>query len=157
MHIFIDPQPDAARSFRERERLFKLPRSSWDDYYSRDTISKGGAVFSRAAKNLALSKEAQALLELPAQVTPNEVIKAILKAHVDLFWNGGIGTYVKATFESHSDVGDRSNDAVRIDARELNARSSARAATSAYRSSAASSSRGAAAGSTRTSSTAPPA
>ncbi len=96
-----------------------MPRSSWEDY-SRDAISKGGGVFSRSAKSLTLSREAQALLELPAQVTPNEVIKAILKAHVDLFWNGGIGTYVKATFESHSDVGDRSNDAVRIDARELN-------------------------------------
>src|SRR6202522_4522904 len=119
MHIFIDPQPDAARSFRERERLFKMPRSSWEDY-SRDAISKGGGVFSRTAKSLTLSREAQTLLELPAQVTPNEVIKAILKSHVDLFWNGGIGTYVKATFESHSDVGDRSNDAVRIDARELN-------------------------------------
>jgi glutamate dehydrogenase len=119
LHIFIDPQPDAARSFAERERLFKLPRSSWEDY-SREAISKGGGVFSRAAKSLTLSREAQALLELPAQVTPNDVIKAILKAHVDLFWNGGIGTYVKATFESHSDVGDRSNDAVRIDARELN-------------------------------------
>jgi glutamate dehydrogenase len=119
LHIFIDPQPDPERSFRERERLFKMPRSSWEDY-SRGAISKGGGVFSRAAKNLDLSREAQELLELPAQVTPNEVIKAILKAHVDLFWNGGIGTYVKATFESHSDVGDRSNDAVRIDARELN-------------------------------------
>ena len=118
-HIFIDPQPDPARSFRERERLFKLPRSSWEDY-SRDAISKGGGVYSRGAKSLALSREAQLLLELPAQVTPNEAIKAILKAHVDLFWNGGIGTYVKATFESHNDVGDRSNDAVRVDARELN-------------------------------------
>src|ERR1700735_3829119 len=119
MHIFIDPQPDAARSFRERERLFKMPRSSWDDY-SGDAISKGGGVFSRTAKSLSLSREAQTLLELPAQVTPNEVIKAILKSHVDLFWNGGIGTYVKATFESNTDVGDRSNDAVRVDARELN-------------------------------------
>ena len=118
MHIFIDPQPDPARAFKERERLFKMPRSSWDDY-SRGAISKGGGVYSRAAKNLTLSREAQALLELPAQATPNEVIKAILKAHVDLFWNGGIGTYVKASSESHSDVGDRSNDAVRIDAREL--------------------------------------
>jgi glutamate dehydrogenase len=119
MHIFIDPQPEPKRSFAERERLFKLPRSSWEDY-SRSAISKGGAIFSRSAKSLNLSREAQALLELPAQATPNEVIRAILKAHVDLFWNGGIGTYVKATFESHSDVGDRTNDAVRIDARELN-------------------------------------
>ena len=119
MHIFIDPQPDPARSFAERERLFKMPRSSWDDY-SRDAISKGGGVYSRSAKSLSLSREAQVLLEVPAQATPNEVIKAILKAHVDLFWNGGIGTYVKATFESNTDVGDRSNDAVRVDARELN-------------------------------------
>jgi glutamate dehydrogenase len=119
LHIFIDPQPDPERSFAERERLFKMPRSSWEDY-SREAISKGGGVYSRAAKSLTLSREAQVLLELPAQATPNEVVKAILKTHVDLFWNGGIGTYVKATFESHNDVGDRSNDAVRIDARELN-------------------------------------
>ncbi len=118
-HIFIDPDPDSARSFAERERLFKLPRSSWEDY-SKAAISKGGAIYSRAAKTLSLSKETQALLELPAQATPNEVIKAILRSHVDLLWNGGIGTYVKAGSESHSDVGDRSNDAVRIDGRELN-------------------------------------
>ena len=118
-HIFIDPSPDAASSFAERERMFNLPRSSWEDY-SRKAISKGGGVYSRSAKTLSLSREAQTLLELPAQVTPNDVIKAILKAHVDLLWNGGIGTYVKASSESHSDVGDRSNDAVRIDARELN-------------------------------------
>ena len=118
-HIFIDPQPDAARSFRERQRMFRLPRSSWEDY-SKRAISKGGGVYSRSAKSLTLSREAQSLLELPAQATPNEVIKAILKSHVDLLWNGGIGTYVKASSESHSDVGDRSNDAVRIDATELN-------------------------------------
>ena len=118
-HIFLDPQPDASRSFAERKRLFNLPRSSWEDY-SRAAISKGGGVYLRSAKSLTLSREAQALLVVPAQVTPNEVIKAILKAHVDLWWNGGIGTYVKASRESHSDVGDRSNDAVRIDARELN-------------------------------------
>jgi glutamate dehydrogenase len=118
-HIFLDPQPDVVRSFAERQRLFKMPRSSWDDY-SRTAISKGGAVYLRSAKNLALSREVQTLLELPAQATPNEVIKAILKSHVDLLWNGGIGTYVKASTESHSDVGDRSNDAVRIDGRDLN-------------------------------------
>jgi glutamate dehydrogenase len=118
-HIFLDPAPDAARSFAERQRLFKMPRSTWDDY-SRAAISKGGGVYPRSAKNLTLSREVQTLLELPVQATPNEVIKAILKAHVDLWWNGGIGTYVKASSESHSDVGDRSNDAVRIDARELN-------------------------------------
>src|SRR5450631_234422 len=118
-HIFIDPQPDATRSFKERERLFKLPRSSWEDY-STAAISKGGGIFPRSAKSLTLSREAQVLLELAPQSTPNEVIKAILRSHVDLLWNGGIGTYVKAGGESNMDVGDRSNDAVRIDARELN-------------------------------------
>jgi glutamate dehydrogenase len=118
-HIFIDPAPDPARSFAERERLFKLPRSSWDDY-SRAAISKGGGVYSRSAKTLNLSREVQALLELPPQATPNDTIKAILRSHVDLLWNGGIGTYVKASTESNSDVGDRSNDALRIDGRELN-------------------------------------
>ena len=118
-HIFIDPEPDAARSFKERERLFKLPRSSWEDY-SRAAISKGGGVYPRSAKSLTLSREAQTLLELAPQATPNEVIRAILKSHVDLLWNGGIGTYVKAAGESNSDVGDRGNDAVRIDGRELN-------------------------------------
>jgi glutamate dehydrogenase len=118
-HIFIDPAPDAARSFKERERLFALPRSSWEDY-STAAISKGGGIFPRSAKSLALSHEVQALLELPAQTTPNEVIRAILKSHVDLLWNGGIGTYVKASDESNTDVGDRGNDAVRIDGRELN-------------------------------------
>ncbi|MGA2187023.1 MAG: NAD-glutamate dehydrogenase [Steroidobacteraceae bacterium] len=117
-HIFIDPQPDAARSFKERERLFKLPRSTWQDY-AKSALSKGGGIYSRSAKSVALSRETQLLLELPAQATPNEVIKAILKSHVDLLWNGGIGTYVKADTESNSDVGDRSNDSVRIDAREL--------------------------------------
>jgi glutamate dehydrogenase len=118
-HIFIDPSPDPARSFKERERLFKLPRSSWEDY-SKAAISKGGAILARSAKSLTLSREAQTLLELPATATPNEVIRAILKSHVDLLWNGGIGTYVKSTAESNSDVGDRTNDAVRIDATELN-------------------------------------
>jgi glutamate dehydrogenase len=118
-HIFLDPDPDAERSFRERKRLFHLARSSWEDY-STAALSKGGAVYSRAAKSLALSREAQALLGLPAQVTPNEAVKAILKARVDLMWNGGIGTYVKATSEGNADVGDRSNDAVRINATELN-------------------------------------
>jgi glutamate dehydrogenase len=118
-HIFIDPAPDAARSFAERSRLYELPRSTWDDY-SRAAISKGGGVYLRSAKTLNLSREAQALLELPPQATPNETIKAILRSHVDLLWNGGIGTYVKSSTESHVDVGDRGNDAVRIDGRELN-------------------------------------
>ena len=118
-HIFIDPNPDAARSYAERRRLFALPRSSWRDY-ARDAISRGGAVHDRSAKSITLSREAQELLELPGQATPNEVIKAILKMHVDLLWNGGIGTYVKAASESHGQIGDRGNDAVRIDARDLN-------------------------------------
>jgi len=118
-HIFLDPTPDAGRAFKERERLFKLPRSSWEDY-SKAAISKGGGVYPRSAKSLSISREVQQLLDLPAQATPNEVIKAILRSHVDLLWNGGIGTYVKAGSESNSDVGDRSNDAVRIDGRELN-------------------------------------
>jgi glutamate dehydrogenase len=117
-HIFIDPNPVTATSFKERERLFKLPRSSWQDY-SAELISKGGGVFSRSAKTLTLSREAQAMLEVPAQATPNEVVKAILKSAVDLLWNGGIGTYVKASHESNGEVGDRSNDAVRIDGHEL--------------------------------------
>jgi len=117
-HIFIDPQPDAARAFKERDRLFKLPRSTWEDY-SKGALSKGGGIYPRSAKSLNLSREAQALLELPAQSTPNEIIRAILKSRVDLLWNGGIGTYAKAGSESNSDVGDRSNDAVRIDGSEL--------------------------------------
>jgi glutamate dehydrogenase len=120
-HVFLDPKPVAAVSFAERKRLFELPRSTWGDY-SRKLISRGGGVYSRAAKSLNLSHEAQALLKLPATATPNEVIRAILQLNVDLLWNGGIGTYVKASHESHADVGDRSNDAVRIDGRELNCR-----------------------------------
>ncbi|HUY84512.1 MAG TPA: NAD-glutamate dehydrogenase domain-containing protein, partial [Steroidobacteraceae bacterium] len=117
-HVFIDPSPEAARSFRERTRLFKLARSSWDDY-ARDALSKGGGIYLRNAKSIPLSREAQALLGLPAQTTPNDAIKAILTLDVDLLWNGGIGTYVKASHESQADVGDRTNDAVRVDAREL--------------------------------------
>ncbi len=117
-HIFIDPQPDAARSLRERSRLFALPRSSWDDY-SREAISRGGGIYLRSLKAISLSKEAQGLLGLPAQSTPVDVVRAILRLPVDLLWNGGIGTYVKSSAESHADVGDRSNDAVRVDARDL--------------------------------------
>ncbi|HUX72768.1 MAG TPA: NAD-glutamate dehydrogenase [Steroidobacteraceae bacterium] len=117
-HILVDPAPSAARSYRERARLFQLPGSTWEDY-SRKALSKGGAIYSRSAKTLNLTREAQTLLGLPPQTTPNEAIKAVLKLDVDLLWNGGIGTYVKASDESHGDVGDRSNDAVRIDAREL--------------------------------------
>ena len=118
-HIFIDPNPDPAASYQERQRLFALPRSAWSDYNAK-LISPGGGVYSRRAKSIALSAEARAVLGVEtAQLTPNELIQAILRAPVDLLWNGGIGTFVKAGSESHADVGDRSNDALRIDAAEL--------------------------------------
>ncbi len=117
--IFLDPDPDPARSFEERRRLATLPASSWQDY-DRAVLSPGGGVFSRSAKSIELSPEAQAALATgDAMVTPQELVKAILRAPVDLLWNGGIGTYVKAGTESHADAGDRSNDAVRVDAGEL--------------------------------------
>ena len=118
-HIFLDPEPDAARSFRERERLFRLPRSGWEDY-DRKAISKGGGVYPRHAKSIPLSPEARRLLGIEAaSASPREVVRAILRLPVDLLWNGGIGTYVKSHEETHADVGDRSNDAVRVDGREL--------------------------------------
>jgi glutamate dehydrogenase len=118
-HIFLDPDPDAARSHRERERLFNLPRSAWSDYDPK-LISRGGGVFPRNAKQIALPVQARALLGLEtAQQTPQEIIRAILRLPVDLLWNGGIGTYVKASWEANSAVGDRTNDAVRVDGREL--------------------------------------
>ncbi|MGB8328331.1 MAG: NAD-glutamate dehydrogenase, partial [Steroidobacteraceae bacterium] len=121
-HVFIDPAPDAARSFAERRRLWRLPRSGWDDY-DRNAISRGGGIFARSSKSIALSVEAQKLLGLGVGAAPpNDVIHAILRMPVDLLWNGGIGTYVKASTESHLDVGDRANDAVRINGRELRAR-----------------------------------
>lgn len=122
LHIFLDPNPDPEKSFMERKRLFELPRSSWSDYNS-DLISTGGGVFSRMAKSITLSPEIQAALEFPqTKVTPNELIRAILKAPVDLFWNGGIGTYVKSGQETNLSVGDRTNDAVRINGFELRCR-----------------------------------
>ena len=121
-HILIDPEPDAALSFVERRRLFRLPRSSWDDY-DRRLISRGGGVFERQAKSLSLAPEARRLLGLDASsATPQEVIRCILCLPVDLLWNGGIGTYVKSSQESHADIGDRVNDAVRVDGARLRAR-----------------------------------
>ncbi len=121
-HVFIDPNPDAAASFRERERLFRLPRSSWDDY-SRKLISRGGGVWPRSAKSIPLSAEVQELLDLDvASAPPVDVLRAILRMRVDLLWNGGIGTYVKAYEESHAEVRDRANDAIRADGRELRAK-----------------------------------
>ena len=124
LHVFVDPDPDPDASYEERERLFRLPGSTWADYRE-DLISRGGGVWPRSAKAITLSPEALAALGVPGGSTartPNDVIRAILRAPVDLLWNGGIGTYVKAASESHSMVGDRSNDSVRINARELRCR-----------------------------------
>ena len=122
MHIFLDPNPDAAKSFKERQRLFENPRLSWADYDSK-LISKGGGIFSRSEKSITISKEAQNALGIKkAKMTPNELIQSILKAPVDLLWNGGIGTFVKSTNENNSEVGDRANDAIRINANELRAK-----------------------------------
>ncbi len=121
-HIFLDPNPDAEKSYEERKRLFDLPRSAWSDYDSK-LISTGGGVFNRSAKSIKLSPEIkQALNVKEDNMVPNDLIRAMLKAPIDLLWNGGIGTFVKATFETHADAGDRTNDAIRIDGNELNAR-----------------------------------
>ncbi len=118
-HIFLDPDPDTAASFKERRRLFRQTRSNWSDYDSA-FISKGGGVYSRQAKTIRLSPEARKLLDTEeAAMRPDELISAILRMPVDLLWNGGIGTYVKASSESHADIGDRSNDSVRVNADEL--------------------------------------
>ncbi|MFM8386757.1 MAG: NAD-glutamate dehydrogenase [Planctomycetia bacterium] len=118
-HVFVDPAPDPATSFAERERLFRLPRSSWADYDA-TKISKGGGVFDRKAKSVPVSPEMRTLLGLTADTaTPADLMRAVLKADVELMWFGGIGTYVKASAETHADAGDRANDALRIDATEL--------------------------------------
>jgi len=118
-HIFLDPSPDAEASYTERERLFKLPRSSWTDYDAK-LISKGGGVFPRSAKSVPLAPEARQALGIEATaLTPNELISALLKASVDLLYNGGIGTYVKSRRQSHAEVGDRANDAIRVNGAEL--------------------------------------
>ena len=121
-HIFLDPSPDAARSFVERERMFKLPRSSWAEYDA-SLISSGGGIHPRSAKSIPITPEARAALGINADaLTPTELVNAILKAPVDLIYNGGIGTYVKASGESHAQVGDRASDAVRVNGRELRCR-----------------------------------
>ncbi|WP_221324100.1 NAD-glutamate dehydrogenase [Actinoplanes sp. L3-i22] len=120
-HIFLDPSPDAAVSYAERRRLFDLPRSSWADYDS-SLISAGGGIYPRGAKSIPVSPEVRAVLGLADTVTavsPGELMRAILKAPVDLLFNGGIGTYVKAASESHADVGDKGNDAIRVNGSEL--------------------------------------
>ncbi len=118
-HIFIDPDPDPQASFAERKRLFELPGSQWSDYDS-GLISAGGGVFERSAKRIQISPQIQKALDIGAQtLTPIELIRAILRAPVDLLWNGGIGTYVKSSAERNAEVGDRSNDLLRINGREL--------------------------------------
>ena len=119
LDIFIDPDPDPAKSLAERRRLFDLPRSSWADYNTK-VLSRGGGVYRRAAKSLNVSAVARKLFDLEGEkITPNDLMRAILKAPVDLLWFGGIGTYVKASHESHGEADDRANDAIRADARDL--------------------------------------
>ena len=137
-HIFLDPNPDAAKSFIERERMFKLPRSSWADYDA-SLISAGGGIYPRSAKTIPLSPEVRQALGISSDVStlpqhtdvqvhqaqdaqampPNDLLRAILQAPVDLLWNGGIGTYVKAESETNADAGDRANNAIRLNGRDL--------------------------------------
>ncbi|MCP3956568.1 MAG: NAD-glutamate dehydrogenase [bacterium] len=119
LHIFVDPDPDPAASFKERRRLFKLPRSTWADYDAK-LLSAGGAVYERAAKSVTVSPEVRELLGLTVDdLPPDELIRAVLRAKVDLLWFGGIGTYVKGSAEAHASAGDFTNDDVRVDAAEL--------------------------------------
>ncbi|NWB30677.1 NAD-glutamate dehydrogenase [Pseudomonas gingeri] len=119
LHIFIDPNPEPTSSFAERQRLFDLPRSAWSDYDT-SIMSEGGGIFSRSAKSIAISAQMKERFDISAdKLTPTELLNALLKAPVDLLWNGGIGTYVKASTESHADVGDKANDALRVNGNEL--------------------------------------
>ncbi|WP_328782323.1 NAD-glutamate dehydrogenase [Streptomyces canus] len=123
-HIFIDPKPDAATSYAERRRVFELPRSSWADYNT-ELISAGGGIFPRTAKSIQVNahiREALGIEDKVTKMTPADLMKAILKAPVDLLWNGGIGTYVKASTETHADVGDKANDPIRVDGADLRVR-----------------------------------
>ncbi|WP_028643010.1 NAD-glutamate dehydrogenase [Nocardioides sp. URHA0020] len=123
--IFLDPTPDAATSYAERKRLFELPRSSWQDY-DHDLISEGGGIYSRSLKKIVLTEPVRAALGIDGSVqtmTPAELMSTILRAPVDLLWNGGIGTYVKASTEPHAAAGDKANDGIRVDGREVRARS----------------------------------
>jgi glutamate dehydrogenase len=121
-HVFLDPDPDPGVSFDERERVAAIPRSSWDDY-DRDVLSPGGMIVSRDARSVSLSDEVRERLRIDAtRLSPPELIRAVLSAPVDLLWAGGIGTYVKASTERHEDVGDRSNDEIRVDASQVRAR-----------------------------------
>ena len=121
-HIFLDPNPDAASSWQERDRLFNLPRSSWADYNAA-LLSEGGGIFPRSQKLIPLSPQVRAVLDLAnEEVDPGTLIRAILKSNVDLIWFGGIGTYIKASSESHAEAGDPGNDPVRVNASELRAK-----------------------------------
>lgn len=121
-HVFLDPDPDPAASFAERRRLFDLPRSSWDDY-DRSVISAGGGVWPRTEKQIPLTEPMRRVLDVTEEsMSPDALIGAILRAPVDLLWNGGIGTWVKASDESHADADDRINDGLRVDGRDLRAR-----------------------------------
>ncbi len=122
LHIFIDPNPDSAASFIERKRLFETPGLSWDDY-DKALISKGGGVFKRSLKSIKLTPEMKQRFDISAdKLTPNDLLHALLKAPVDMLWNGGIGTYVKASSESHAEVGDKANDCLRVDGGDLRCR-----------------------------------
>ncbi|MBF7054559.1 NAD-glutamate dehydrogenase [Halomonas sp. KAO] len=122
LHIFVDPEPDAAATFAERKRLFEMPRSSWADFDA-SLISEGGGVFKRSAKSIPISRQMKARFGIREErLSPNELISAMLKSEVDLIWNGGIGTYVKGSDETDAQVGDKANDGLRIDGRELNCR-----------------------------------
>ena len=119
LHIFIDPNPDPASSFAERQRLFDLPRSAWTDYDT-SIMSEGGGIFPRSLKSITITEQMKQRFDISAdRLTPTELLHALLKAPVDLLWNGGIGTYVKSTEESHADVGDKANDALRVNGDEL--------------------------------------
>ncbi len=121
-HIFIDPTPDPQKSFRERKRLFELPRSSWEDYQA-DLISAGGGIFPRSAKSIVISPQMKKILDIQDDaLAPNDLVRAILKSPVDLLFNGGIGTYVKSSKESHADVGDKTNEFCRINGSDLRCR-----------------------------------
>lgn len=122
LHIFIDPNPDPAVAFAERQRLFNLPRSAWSDYDSR-LISQGGGIFNRSDKSIAISPQMKTRFDISEDsLTPNELLNRLLKAPVDLIWNGGIGTYIKSSQEDHSEVGDRANDAIRVNGAEVRAK-----------------------------------
>ncbi|MGM0985506.1 MAG: NAD-glutamate dehydrogenase [Pseudomonadota bacterium] len=122
LHIFVDPDPDPASGFAERKRLFEMPRSSWEDYNT-ELISEGGGVFKRSAKTIPISRQMKTLFGIKEdKLAPNELIRAMLKSRVDLLWNGGIGTYVKGSEETDAQVGDKANDGLRIDGRELQCR-----------------------------------